>query len=75
MLWTDLVCLMNHAIFSVVHSLAAINKSPSFSLFSSSMTTTKSPRLNAARAASMVENGEPDEVAADEEEEAIGGLV
>jgi hypothetical protein len=48
-----LVCLIIQAIFSVVHKLAAIIRSPSFSLFSSSMTTRNSPRANAAKVSSM----------------------
>lgn len=50
---TDLVCRIKKAIFSVVISLAAIHKSPSFSLLSSSITTTNSPLLNASRASSI----------------------
>jgi hypothetical protein len=48
-----LVCLIIHAIFSVVHKLPAIIRSPSFSLFSSSMTTRNSPWANAANASSI----------------------
>jgi hypothetical protein len=51
---------MNQAIFSLVHSLAAISRSPSFSLLSSSMTTTNFPAAKAARADSMEEKGEAD---------------
>lgn len=54
------MCLMNQAIFSIVHSLAAISRSPSFSLLSSSMTTTNFPAAKAARADSMEEKGEAD---------------
>ena len=43
---------MMKAIFSGVHSEAATNRSPSFSRSSSSVTTTISPRANAATAAS-----------------------
>lgn len=57
---TNLVCLINHAIFLVVHSLAAMTRSPSFSRPSSSMTTTKSPALNAARASSIGSNWKVD---------------
>ena len=51
-----LVTFINHAIFSVVIASAAIIKSPSFSLDSSSMTTTNSPCRNAARASSIESN-------------------
>lgn len=57
-----LVCLINHAIFLVVHSLAAITRSPSFSRPSSSITTTNSPALNAASASSMGSNWNVDMV-------------
>ena len=50
----DLVCLMIQAIASVVHLLADMMTSPSFSLDSSSMTTIGSPRANAASASSIV---------------------
>src|SRR5882724_11720689 len=48
-----LVCLIIQAIVSVVHKLPAVIRSPSFSLFSSSMTTRISPRENAAKASSI----------------------
>lgn len=47
---THLECLTNHAIPSVVTLLAAHTTSPSFSLDSSSMTTTNSPRPMASMA-------------------------
>ena len=50
---TDLVCLIIQAIFSVVQCAAEMMRSPSFSLFSSSMTTRNSPRLNASSASSI----------------------
>jgi len=53
---THLVCLIIQAIFSVVHWLAAMMRSPSFSLFSSSITTKNSPAANAASASSMESN-------------------
>ena len=53
---TYLVCLIIQAIFSVVQKLAAIIRSPSFSLFSSSITTRNSPRVNAANASSIESN-------------------
>lgn len=53
---TDLVCRIKKAIFSVVISLAAIHRSPSFSLLSSSITTTNSPLPNASRASSIGSN-------------------
>jgi hypothetical protein len=51
-----LVCLIIQAIFSVVHWLAEIIRSPSFSLFSSSMTTRNSPAEKLVRASSIVSN-------------------
>ncbi len=53
---TDLVCLIIQAIFSVVHWFAAMMRSPSFSRFSSSITTRNSPFVKALRASGMVSN-------------------
>ena len=49
-----LVCFIIQAIFSVVQWEAAIIRSPSFSLPSSSMTTKNSPRAKACKASSML---------------------
>ena len=59
MYWTGqseahLVCFIIQAIFSVVQWEAAMIRSPSFSLPSSSMTTKNSPRAKACKAPSMV---------------------
>jgi hypothetical protein len=51
---TYLVCLIIQAIFSVVHCDAAMMRSPSFSLFSSSITTRNSPAAKPASASSIV---------------------
>lgn len=51
-----LVCRIKNAIFSVVISLAAMHRSPSFSRPSSSITTTNCPRLYAATASSTGSN-------------------
>lgn len=51
---TDLVCLIIQAIFSVVHWLPAMIRSPSFSRFSSSITTRNSPFSKASRASGTV---------------------
>ena len=48
-----LVCFIIQAIFSVVQWEAAIIRSPSFSLPSSSITTKNSPRAKASRASSI----------------------
>ena len=53
---TYLVCFIIQAIFSVVQWEAAIIRSPSFSLPSSSMTTKNSPRPNASKASSIESN-------------------
>jgi hypothetical protein len=52
----NLVCLIIQAIFSVVQRLAEMMRSPSFSRFSSSITTKNSPELNAVKASSMESN-------------------
>lgn len=48
-----LVCLIIQAIFSVVHWLPEVIRSPSFSRFSSSITTRNSPAAKAASASSI----------------------
>ncbi len=48
-----LVCLIMKAIFSVVQCAAEMIRSPSFSRFSSSITTRSSPAAKASRASSM----------------------
>lgn len=50
------MCLIIHAIFSVVHCEPDMIRSPSFSRFSSSITTRNSPAANAASASSMASN-------------------
>jgi len=54
--YTHLVCLIIQAIFSVVHCEADMIRSPSFSRFSSSITTRNSPAAKESKAASMVSN-------------------
>lgn len=51
-----LVCFIIHAIFSVVHWLAEMMRSPSFSRVSSSITTKNSPAAKAASASDMASN-------------------
>jgi hypothetical protein len=53
---TYLVCFIIQAIFSVVQWEAAMMRSPSFSLLSSSMTTKNSPRAKASKASSIGSN-------------------